>query len=483
MNKSIKTAPYNRSVIVGILLAGAFVAILNQTLLITALPHIMNDFNIDANKAQWLTTSFMLTNGILIPITAFLIEKFTSRTLLISAMSIFTAGTIVGAFAPNFPVLLTARIIQAAGAGIMLPLMQTVFLTIFPMEKRGRAMGMVGLVISFAPAIGPTLSGWAVEAFSWRSLFYIIFPIAVIDLLLAIILMKNVTTLRETQIDILSVILSTLGFGGLLYGFSSAGSSGWTSTEVLTSLLVGAVALIFFISRQMKLKKPMLEFRVFSFGIFSLTTLLGTLVFALLIGTETILPLYTQKVRGVSAFDTGLMLLPGAIVMGMMSPFIGRVFDKIGGKGLAMTGFFIILLTSLPFMNLTDSTSLIWIVVVYTARLLGTAMIMMPVTTAGINALPRHLIPHGTAMNNTVRQVGGSIGTALLVSVMSSQAAHANASTPANAALHGMNAAFVVAACIALAGFLLSFILKKKPRQPERSRPLRGKPKRTRSRM
>ncbi|MCE4940372.1 MULTISPECIES: MDR family MFS transporter [Bacillus] len=467
MNKSIKTAPYNRSVIVGILLAGAFVAILNQTLLITALPHIMNDFNIDANKAQWLTTSFMLTNGILIPITAFLIEKFTSRTLLISAMSIFTAGTIVGAFAPNFPVLLTARIIQAAGAGIMLPLMQTVFLTIFPMEKRGRAMGMVGLVISFAPAIGPTLSGWAVETFSWRSLFYIIFPIAVIDLLLAIILMKNVTTLRETQIDILSVILSTLGFGGLLYGFSSAGSSGWTSTEVLTSLLVGAAALIFFIARQMKLKKPMLEFRVFSFGIFSLTTLLGTLVFALLIGTETILPLYTQKVRGVSAFDTGLMLLPGAIVMGMMSPFIGRVFDKIGGKGLAMTGFFIILLTSLPFMNLTDSTSLIWIVVVYTARLLGTAMIMMPVTTAGINALPRHLIPHGTAMNNTVRQVGGSIGTALLVSVMSSQAAHANASTPANAALHGMNAAFVVAACIALAGFLLSFILKKKPRQPE----------------
>lgn len=254
MNKSIKTAPYNRSVIVGILLAGAFVAILNQTLLITALPHIMNDFNIDANKAQWLTTSFMLTNGILIPITAFLIEKFTSRTLLISAMSIFTAGTIVGAFAPNFPVLLTARIIQAAGAGIMLPLMQTVFLTIFPMEKRGRAMGMVGLVISFAPAIGPTLSGWAVEAFSWRSLFYIIFPIAVIDLLLAIILMKNVTTLRETQIDILSVILSTLGFGGLLYGFSSAGSSGWTSTEVLTSLLVGAAALIFFIARQMKLK-------------------------------------------------------------------------------------------------------------------------------------------------------------------------------------------------------------------------------------
>ena len=405
-----------------------------------------------------------------------LIEKFTSRTLLISAMSIFTAGTIVGAFAPNFPVLLTARIIQAAGAGIMLPLMQTVFLTIFPMEKRGRAMGMVGLVISFAPAIGPTLSGWAVEAFSWRSLFYIIFPIAVIDLLLAIILMKNVTTLRETQIDILSVILSTLGFGGLLYGFSSAGSSGWTSAEVLTSLLVGAVALIFFIARQMKLKTDAGIPRVF-FRDFQPDHPARNACFRAADRNGNHSPALHAKVRGVSAFDTGLMLLPGAIVMGMMSPFIGRVFDKIGGKGLAMTGFFIILLTSLPFMNLTDSTSLIWIVVVYTARLLGTAMIMMPVTTAGINALPRHLIPHGTAMNNTVRQVGGSIGTALLVSVMSSQAAHANASTPANAALHGMNAAFVVAACIALAGFLLSFILKKNRVSPSSSRPLRGKPK------
>lgn len=333
MNQSIEPKPFNRSVIVGILLAGAFVAILNQTLLITALPHIMRDFNVDANQAQWLTTSFMLTNGILIPITAFLIEKFTSRTLLITAMSIFTAGTVVGAFAPNFPVLLTARIIQAAGAGIMMPLMQTVFLTIFPIEKRGQAMGMVGLVISFAPAIGPTLSGWAVEAFSWRSLFYIILPFAVIDLILASILMKNVTTLRKTKIDILSVILSTFGFGGLLYGFSSVGSYGWTSSTVLISLLVGVIALLLFITRQMKLEKPMLEFRVFTFGVFSLTTLLGTLVFALLIGTETILPLYTQNVRDVTAFDTGLMLLPGAIVMGFMSPIIGRIFDRVGGRG------------------------------------------------------------------------------------------------------------------------------------------------------
>lgn len=354
----------------------------------------------------------------------------------------------------------------------MMPLMQTVFLTIFPIEKRGQAMGMVGLVISFAPAIGPTLSGWAVEAFSWRSLFYIILPFAVIDLILASILMKNVTTLRKTQIDILSVILSTFGFGGLLYGFSSVGSYGWSSSTVLISLLVGVIALLLFITRQMKLEKPMLEFRVFTFGVFSLTTLLGTLVFALLIGTETILPLYTQNVRDVTAFDTGLMLLPGAVVMGFMSPIIGRIFDRVGGRGLAIAGFCIIFLTSLPFMQLTDHTSLAWIVVLYTVRLLGTAMIMMPVTTAGINALPRHLIPHGTAMNNTIRQVGGSIGTALLVSVMSNQAAHAGTTNVKHAALHGMNAAFIVAAVIALVGFLLSFTLKK-PQRPAEQQPAR----------
>ncbi|MBU8788154.1 MULTISPECIES: MDR family MFS transporter [Bacillus] len=462
MSTGTEHQTYNRKIIVGLLMAGAFIAILNQTLLVTALPHIMADLNIDATQGQWLTTAFMLTNGILIPITAFLIEKFSSRALVITAMAIFTAGTVVGAFAPNFPVLLAARIIQAAGAGIMMPLMQTIFLTIFPVDKRGAAMGMVGLVIAFAPAIGPTLSGWIVDSFTWRYLFYIILPIAVIDLILVIILMKNVTKLRETSLDILSIILSTLGFGGLLYGFSSAGSDGWGDQTVLISLSVGAVSLIFFIMRQMKIKRPILEFRVFQSWTFSLTTLLGMIVFALMIGTETILPLYTQNVRSISAFDSGLMLLPGAVAMGIMSPIIGKIFDKIGGKGLAIIGFAILLLTSIPFADLKDDTSITFIVILYTIRMAGTSMIMMPLTTAGINALPPHLIAHGTAMNNTMRQIGGSIGTAVLISVMSNSTKNASTTNPINAVIHGMNSAFIVAAVLALAGFILSFTLKRK---------------------
>ncbi|WP_285529122.1 MDR family MFS transporter [Bacillus altitudinis] len=460
MNQS--TTSYNRSVIVGIFLVGAFVAILNQTLLIPAIPHIMEEFNIDVSKGQWLTTAFMLTNGILIPITAFLIEKFSSRSLVLTALSIFTAGTILASFATNFPVLLAARIVQAAGAGILMPLMQTIFLTIFPKEKRGQAMGMVGLVISFAPALGPTLGGWIVDSFSWKFLFYIVLPIGIIDLILAFFLMKNVTQQRDTRIDVLSVILSSFGFGGLLYGFSSVGTYGWTSATVLISLIVGAVSLFFFILRQSNLKRPMLEFGVFKFAIFSLTTFLGMLVFALLIGTETILPLYTQNVRGLSALDTGLILLPGALSMGFLSPIIGRIFDKVGGKGLALGGFTILAVTSLPFMMLNLDSSIALITVAYTLRLIGVGMIMMPLTTAGINSLPPHLIPHGTAMNNTMRQMGGSIGTAVLVSIMSSSAANAALSDPMKSAVHGMNTSFIVSGAIAVIGLVLSFFLKEK---------------------
>ncbi len=314
-----QTAQINRKATVTIFIIGAFVTILNQTLLVTALPHIMQDFDITADQGQWLTTAFMLTNGILIPITAFLIEKYSTRRLFLFAMITFSIGTLIAAVAPSFSLLLIARIIQAIGAGIMMPLMQTVFLTIFPPEKRGTAMGMFGLVIAFAPAIGPTLSGWIVDSFSWHYLFYIVLPIAVIDLILAIFILKNVTTLKESKIDVLSVVYSSIGFGGILYGFSSAGTNGWVNWEVMGTLGVGALSLILFIVRQLHLEKPLLEFRVFKNFTFTITTIMGMLVFGLMIGTETILPLYTQNLRDVSAFHSGLMLLPGAIVMGVVS--------------------------------------------------------------------------------------------------------------------------------------------------------------------
>lgn len=453
---------FNRNLIVGILLAASFVTLLNQTLIIIAIPPIMNDFQIDPSQAQWLTTAFMLTNGILIPVTAFLIERFSSKHLLIAALSVFSIGTLIGAIAPSFSFLLVARIVQGMGAGIMMPLMQTVILTLFPPEKRGSAMGMVGLVTGFAPAIGPTLAGFLIVQFSWRSLFYTVLPVALIVLVLAFFLMKNVTQQKQVKIDIASVIFSTFGWGGLLYGFSIAGTAGWTSAQTLGAIGVGVVALAIFIIRQLKLTQPMLEFRVFNSPMFLITTILSVFVFAIMVGTQTLLPIFAQDVADFTALESGLMLLPGALIMGFMSPITGKAFDKFGGKWLSIIGFSLITIALILYANLSLNASLIWIATIFTIMMIGVSMMMMPLMTAGINALPPHLIPHGTAMNNTIRMVGGSIGTATLISVMSYASLNTSLQQPKQAAMEGIQNAFMLASILAVLGLLLAFRLKSK---------------------
>lgn len=453
---------FNRNLIVGILLAASFVTLLNQTLIIIAIPPIMNDFQIDPSQAQWLTTAFMLTNGILIPVTAFLIERFSSKHLLIAALSVFSIGTLIGAIAPSFSYLLVARIVQGMGAGIMMPLMQTVILTLFPPEKRGSAMGMVGLVTGFAPAIGPTLAGLLIVQFSWRSLFYTVLPVALVVLVLAFFLMKNVTQQKQVKIDIASVIFSTFGWGGLLYGFSIAGTAGWTSAQTLGAIGVGVVALAIFITRQLKLTQPMLEFRVFNSPMFLITTILSVFVFAIMVGTQTLLPIFAQDVADFTALESGLMLLPGALIMGFMSPITGKAFDKFGGKWLSVIGFSLITMALILYANLSLNASLIWIATIFTIMMIGVSMMMMPLMTAGINALPLHLIPHGTAMNNTIRMVGGSIGTATLISVMSYASLNTSLQQPKQAAMEGIQNAFMLASVLAVLGILLAFKLKSK---------------------
>lgn len=448
-----------RNMIVSVLLAAAFVSILNQTLLLIAMPPIMQDFKIDANLAQWLTTVYLLTNGILIPITAFLIGRFSNRSLLIVALSFFSAGTLVGAVAPNFTILLLARIIQAAGAGIIMPLMQTILLTMYPKEKRGAVMGLAGLVTGFAPAVGPTLSGWILANFTWRHLFYTVLPVSLIVLIFVGIFMRNVTPQKDGQLDNKSILLSSLGWGGLLYGFSVAGSAGLLQIEVLLPVVIGGVSLYFFIKRQLVLPNPILEFRVFQSMTFTISTTLSLLVYALMIGTQILLTFYVQNVREISALDTGLMLLPGAILMGFMSPITGKIFDKIGGKWLAIVGFACILIGTTTYIFLSMETALWILALLFTFISLGISMIMMPLTTAGMNALPAHLMAHGTAVNSTLRMVGGAIVTALLVTVMSSVMSLSEESIEV-AMLNGIRAAFIVATLLSLIGLILSLFLR-----------------------
>ncbi|UZD14824.1 DHA2 family efflux MFS transporter permease subunit [Virgibacillus natechei] len=455
---------------------GAFVAILNQTLLNIALPVMIVDMGMSANAAQSLTTIFMLVNGILIPITAFLMEKFTTRHLFLTAMSLFAFGTLICGISFSFPSLLAGRVVQAAGAGIMMPLLMNVILSLFPIEKRGSAMGMIGLAMMFAPAIGPTLSGLIVQSFSWRVLFFIVLPIAIIDIILAYFLLRNVTKLSNPKVDYKSIILSTFAFGGLLYGFSSAGEMGWGSPLVLAPLGIGMIVMVFFVLRQLRMKTPMLEFRVFKYSMFSLTTVISVVVTMAMFAAMILIPIYLQNVRGFSPLESGLLLLPGAIIAAFMSPFTGALFDRIGARPLALVGLGLTAVTTLLFSNLTDETGYYFMMFAYTMRMIGISMIMMPIMTAGLNQLPRRLYSHGTAMANTLRQMSGSIGTAFLVTVMSSQTAkHVADFMPASgtpsesqlvnienlATIEGINDSFMVATVFAVVGFILSFFIKK----------------------
>ena len=303
--------------IIAVLMIGAFISFLNNTLLNIALPSIMKELEIGAATVQWLTTGFMLVNGILIPTTAFLIQKYSVRHLFLAAMGLFTLGTILAGVAHIFPILLAGRMLQAAGSAILMPLLMNVMLVSFPVEKRGAAMGVFGLILMFAPAIGPTLSGWIVEHYNWRMLFHFITPIAIIVVLIGFFLLKDKKEKVDIRLDFFSLLLSSIGFGGLLYGFSSAGNKGWDSPYVYGTISVGVISLVWFILRQIKKEEPFLNFRVYQYPMFALSSVISMVVNMAMFSGMILLPIYVQTLRGISPMDAGLLMMPGALLMAL----------------------------------------------------------------------------------------------------------------------------------------------------------------------
>ncbi|RLY19204.1 DHA2 family efflux MFS transporter permease subunit [Staphylococcus epidermidis] len=410
-----------RGKILAAMLFGMFIAILNQTLLNVALPKINTEFNISASTGQWLMTGFMLVNGILIPISVFLFNKYSYRKLFIIGLALFTLGSLVCAISFNFPIMMSGRVLQAIGAGILMPLGSNVIVTIFPPEKRGVAMGTMGIAMILAPAIGPTLSGYIVQNYDWNVMFYGMFFIGIIAIVIGLFWFKLYQSTTNPKADIPGIIYSTIGFGSLLYGFSEAGNKGWGSTEIVTMFIVGTVFIIFFILRELRMKAPMLSLEVLKYPTYTLTTVINMIVMMSLYGGMILLPLYLQNLRGFSALDSGLLLLPGALVMGALGPVAGKLLDTIGIKPLAIFGIGIMTYATWELSKLNMDTTYLHIMWIYIVRSFGMAFVMMPIMTAGMNALPPRLISHGNAFVNTMRQLAGSIGTAILVTVMTTQ--------------------------------------------------------------
>ncbi|HDZ8806089.1 TPA: DHA2 family efflux MFS transporter permease subunit [Staphylococcus aureus] len=411
----------SRGKILAALLFGMFIAILNQTLLNVALPKINTEFNISASTGQWLMTGFMLVNGILIPITAYLFNKYSYRKLFLVALVLFTIGSLICAISMNFPIMMVGRVLQAIGAGVLMPLGSIVIITIYPPEKRGAAMGTMGIAMILAPAIGPTLSGYIVQNYHWNVMFYGMFIIGIIAILIGFVWFKLYQYTTNPKADIPGIIFSTIGFGALLYGFSEAGNKGWGSVEIETMFAIGIIFIILFVIRELRMKSPMLNLEVLKFPTFTLTTIINMVVMLSLYGGMILLPIYLQNLRGFSALDSGLLLLPGSLIMGLLGPFAGKLLDTIGLKPLAIFGIAVMTYATWELTKLNMDTPYMTIMGIYVLRSFGMAFIMMPMVTAAINALPGRLASHGNAFLNTMRQLAGSIGTAILVTVMTTQ--------------------------------------------------------------
>ncbi|MGE8080057.1 DHA2 family efflux MFS transporter permease subunit [Peribacillus loiseleuriae] len=411
----------NTGVVLVILIIGMFVSILNQTIINVVLPVLLNEFSISATTGQWLSTGFMLVNGILVPISVYLVRTFTYRRLFLAAMLAFTVGSIVCATATNFPMMMTGRVIQAVGAGILMPIGMNIFMVLFPPAKRGMAMGLLGVALILAPAIGPTVAGWIVETYMWNIIFYVMFVLGLIIFFVALRFFSMVQPLSKPKFDTIGAVGSTIGLGSLLYGFSEAGAKGWGSAEVVSMLFIGIVVLALFIMWELKTDTKLLDLTIFKTPAFSFTMIVNIFITMSMFGGMLLLPIYLQNIRGFTAMESGLLLLPGSLLMGLMGPLAGKLFDRYGIRPLAIFGLLIITYTTYQYTHLSMDTSYAYIMWIYTLRSFGMGFLMMPIMSAGMNALKQSQISDGTAAQNTLRSVAASIGTAVLVTVMTQQ--------------------------------------------------------------
>ena len=458
-----------------LLLASAFVVILNETIMSVALPKLMSELDITAAAGQWLTTAFLLTMSVVIPITGMLIQRMKTRTLFMIAMGLFTAGTLIAALAPGFFVLLLGRIVQAGGTAIMMPLLMTTVVVLVPEKQRGKLMGRIAIVISVAPALGPTVSGLILQWLSWRWLFIFVLPIALAALILGILRLPNVGILRKVRVDLLSVLLSVIGFGGIVWGLSAVGESanGEHSIPPLALILVGVAGLALFIWRQLLLQREdraLLDLRTFKTRPFTLSVILFTFASIAMFGSLILLPIFGQNVLGFSVLESGLVLLPGGLLMGLLGPLVGRLVDQRGARFPLVPGMIIAAL-ALWSMALLNDTSTIWQVLAsHMALSLGLAGVYTPLFSASLGSLPPRLASHGSATLSTVQQVGGAAGTALFVTVLtivSTAAAGSPDAVDAHALAAGTRVAFMIGGLAMTVGALIAPFVTEVPKSSQ----------------
>ncbi|WP_104164538.1 MDR family MFS transporter [Arthrobacter sp. SX1312] len=461
------TLPARDKLVITLLLISAFVVILNETIMGVAIPRLVTDLGITVGAGQWLTTAFMLTMAVVIPITGFLLQRFNTRPVFMAAMSLFSLGTFIAAMAPGFEILVVGRVVQASGTAIMMPLLMTTVMTLVPPASRGKVMGNISIVISVAPALGPTISGAILSALEWRWLFWLVLPISLAALAVGSAKMQNVTTPRRSSIDVPSVVLSAVAFGGIIYGLSQLGeASTGSAIPAWVPLVVGLAGLAVFVTRQLVLQRresALLDLRVFTSKNFSISIVAIAVSMMALFGTIILIPIYAQSVLGLTPFQSGLLLLPGGLAMGLLGPVVGRVYDRRGPRILLVPGAFLVSAVFWAMTQVTETTPVPLVLVAHVLLSIGLALMFTPLLTSALGSVRPRLYSHGSAVFGTVQQLAGAAGTALFISVMtlrSTSLAESGAATDV-ALAGGIRAAFLYGAAIFLLAVVASFFVRK----------------------
>ncbi|MGN7477499.1 DHA2 family efflux MFS transporter permease subunit [Solibacillus silvestris] len=455
----------NPKLMAAVLMVGTFIGLFGETALNMALTNIMEQFSVSAGLAQWLTTGYLLVLAILVPFSAYLVRWFTTRQLIVSALIIASIGALVAAVSPNFTLLLVGRLIQAIGTGIFLPLMFSVVLIIFPIQKRGAVMGIVGLVLTAGPALGPTIAGLIISASSWHYIFWIMLVLYILLLIIGGAKMENVSDITKPKIDAFSLLLSTVAFGGIVFALATLAETPFSDAIVWMPLAVGIISLFLFAVRQFKMEQPMINLRVFRFPMFALGTLLMFATLFVILYVAILIPLYLKSVLGYTAIVAGLLMLPGNILNIIMSPIVGSNFDKVGAKIFTRIGFFMITIAAIFLVFALSATTPVWqLVVALCVFFVGVSMTIMPAQTNAMNTLTPKLYADGSAAMNTLTQVAGAAGTAVAITLFTSgqknYIAEHGAASPADFLAYGVSHAFIAVLAVGVIGVIGSLFIK-----------------------
>lgn len=448
-----------------VLMIGTFLGLFGETALNMALTNIMEDFSVTAASAAWLTTGYLLVLAVLVPLSSYLVRWFTTRQLIVAAISFAIIGSLLGALAPNFTVLLLGRFVQAFATGIILPLMFSVVMLIFPVQKRGAVMGIVGIILTAGPALGPSIAGVIVSALNWRYIFWIMAVVYALVIFLAFAKVDNVSNVTRPKIDLLSLVASTFGFGGLVFALATLAEQPISEPIVWAPLVVGLVLLVIFGVRQTKMDEPMIDLSVFKNPMFTLGVALMVATMFMILSVAILIPMFLKTVLGFAALTAGLCMLPGNILNIIMSPIVGVNFDKVGAKIFTRIGFTMIFVSMIVFLTTISADTAAWIIIVnLCVFFVGVSMTIMPAQTNAMNSLQPQMFADGSAALNTLTQIAGASGTAVAITMFTigqgSYIEKFGDAVPAAFLAHGVHTAFIVVTVISVIGLVGSFFVK-----------------------